>query len=324
MVGFFFIFSLFFLILRRLGVFYLLYLSGFFSSLDLDDDIMNDIEEIDEDSIEDKTLDEIEKEEIEKTDDEAEVLKEMEEEAKAEAEKEIKEEKKKVSSIDPKTLNLFANIFLILSIVISYNIFTSTIYPDAKAIEVFKKDQKQIKKDLNIVNKNLEILENEKSQALTYRKLNYDLEQAVPIGDKYEDSIQIIQNILKDSVTTFDRNKKFLKKISLKPRVDMKDINIIDLGSTQLYWISYQISVSWFKKYKHIKDFISNITNRLKIFHISSLTIVKKVDAKTRATEYTLNINMFSYYRLPKLDEDWNPIIEKKENLFPNVKLSKK
>ena len=289
------------------------------------DDLDNLIWEVQDIESDEQTLDEIEKEELEKKKEEEKIIKEMEEEAKKEAEKKLAEEKKKnKKTIDPKTVNLFANIFVLLSIFIAFNIFSNSIYPDAKKIEVYNKDQKLIKKDLNIINKNLEILTNEKSQAFTYRKLNYDLEQAVPIWDKYEDSIQIIQNILKDSVTAFDRNEKYLKKISLKPKVDMRDINIIDLGSTQLYWINYQISVSWFKKYKYIKDFIRNITNRLKIFHISSLSIVKKVEPKTGATEYTLNISMFSYYRLPKLDEEWNPIEEKKENTFPAVRISKK
>jgi len=48
-------------------------------------------------------------------------------------------------------------------------------------------------------------LEEERDQALTYRKLNYDLEQAVPFSDKYEDNIQVIENILKDSVSKFDK-----------------------------------------------------------------------------------------------------------------------
>ena len=265
----------------------------------------------------DESLEDIEKKELEKIEDDKKEISRIEKEAEKKAEKKVnKIEFDKLKYIDPKTLIIWSNIFLLIAIIFSYNIISNTIIPKLKNIEIYKMDEKKVSKDLLIVKWNLNLLEEERDQALTYRKLNYDLEQAVPFSDKYEDNIQVIENILNDSVSKFDKWNRYLTKIWLKPDVDMKDINIIDLWDQKLLWINYSIAVWGFSKYKYIKDFIWNITQRLKIFHVQNLSIVKKLDPKTKKLEYSLAINMYSYYRLPKLDEFWEPIIEEKEAIF--------
>lgn len=276
------------------------------------DEVLNEIDMTDDESLED-----IEKKELEKIENDKKEISRIEKEAEKKAEKKVnKIEFDKLKYIDPKTLIIWSNIFLLIAIIFSYNIISNTIIPKLKNIEIYKMDEKKVAKDLLIVKWNLNLLEEERDQALTYRKLNYDLEQAVPFSDKYEDNIQVIENILKDSVSKFDKWNRYLTKIWLKPDVDMKDINIIDLWDQKLLWINYSIAVWGFSKYKYIKDFIWNITQRLKIFHVQNLSIVKKLDPKTKKLEYSLAINMYSYYRLPKLDEFWEPIIEEKEAIF--------
>ena len=76
------------------------------------------------------------------------------------------------------------------------------------------------------------------------------------------------------------------------------------------------MTVSWFTRYKDIKDFIDLITNRLRIFHISSLSIQKVYDQKINKTNYKLTIQMYSYYRLPQVDEFGEVIKEEQESTF--------
>lgn len=279
---------------------------------ELNDILWNDIEEIKlEENLED-SLSEIEKKEFKKLEEEKKEEENIEKESKIEAKKQ--KWKEKVSNFkyfSPKTLLIASNIFLLASLYFSYSILTDSVFPKMKKIEIYKMDEKKISEDLKILNQNLELLENEKDQALEYRRLNYLLEQAVPLGNKYEDNIQVITNILKDSISQYDKKEKFMSKLSLKPNSKLNDINVIELNDwQQLLWINYTISIEWFQKYQHIKDFTDIISDRLKIFHIKDLWISKNINPKTSQQEYKLSINMYSYYRMPLLDEFWEPIVE--------------
>jgi len=245
-------------------------------------------------------------------------MKKIEEETKKEVKKEVqKSYEKQFRALSPKTKAVMSNLFLIFSLVISLYLVYWTIVPTLSQIEVYKSDKVKVQKDLAVVDKNLQLLQESTKDAFEYRRLNDLLEQAVPLTDKYEDNIIVILNLLKDSITKYSRNEKLLQSLSVKPNVEIKDIEYFQLDWEKILGIEYSMSIDGFEKYQYIKDFLDSIDDRLKVFHIQSLNISKVLNRETQKTEYSVWFTMYSYYKVPKIWEDWE-VLEKEniENTF--------
>lgn len=270
------------------------------------DDNFDDLDNIDLTELEEPTT----------TEDTTELLQDLEEEAEREAEKVVKQKNKKSLKLDSATQLFAANAFLICAIVFSYYIFSGQTISTLKNIEVYKNDLQKVERDNRIVTNNLLLLEEERSQALEYRKLNYFLEQAVPTSEKYEDNLIVILQILDDSINVFSRNQKYLESLSLRPDTQIRDVEVFNTDTERILAVSYNLSVAWFTRYKDIQDFVELITGRLRIFHINNMSISKVLDQRTNRVEYKLSIQMYSYYRLPKVDEFWNIIELETDSTF--------
>lgn len=266
----------------------------------------------------DKILQEIEDEKKLEQEKKLEEERKLEQETKKEVKKEVKKSiSRQVKVLSPKSKALLSNLFLLFSLFIWLYLFYWTIIPNLTSIEIFKFDYKKVEKDKAVVNSNLEILDEKKDQALEYRRLNDLLEQAVPWIDKYEDNIVVILNLLKDSINIYSKNQKFLQGLSIKPNVVLKDIQYFDLETETIMWIEYNVTVDWFETYTAIKSFLEIVNSRLKIFHLKDLSISKIINKETWKSEYIVKIKMYSYYKVPKVDEDWYLIEgERVENTF--------
>jgi len=130
--------------------------------------------------------------------------------------------------MSPQSKAFLSNLFLIITIVFSYYLFSNVIVDSLKNIEVYKTDIKTVTKDSEIISSNLQLLDEEKNKALEYRRLNYFLNQAVPQTDKYEDNLVVILQILSESISAFSRNTKYLDSLSLKPNAKLQDIEIFN------------------------------------------------------------------------------------------------
>lgn len=273
-------------------------------STNLDDlsDIVSLIDEPDK-----KIVIESKEEELKKI--EVEVKKQVKEDVKKSIERQFK-------SLSPKTKAVISNLFLIFCVGISIYLIYGTVVPTLKSIEIYKSDRKKVDLDLKIVDKNLKLLEDSTKDAFEYRRLNDLLEQSVPVSDNYEDNILVILNLLKDSITTYSKNQKLLEALAIKPNVEIKDIQYFQLDWEKILGIEYNLSVNWFEKYQYIKDFLTSISDRLKVFHIQGLAISKVLNRETQKEEYSVSFVMFSYYKVPKVSEDWTIEKEKVENTF--------
>jgi len=280
-------------------------------------------EEILEDIVEEEPIDDIEQEEIKEPikkelseKEQAKKDSKLKKQAEKEAKKKIRKEKiKNFKYLDKNTKLLLSNAFLIVAIVICYSTYGST-KENLRDIEVYKSDIKKINTDNGVVVSNLALLDEERDQALEYRRLNFFLDQAVPKSDKYEDNLAVILRILSESINLFSRNPKYLDALSLKTDTKINDIQTFNTETERILGISYNMSVSGFTRIKDVEDFLSLITNRLKIFHIENLGISKVYDQNTNESQYKINIQMYSYYRLPNLDEFGELVEAEKESTF--------
>lgn len=236
-------------------------------------------------------------------------LKRLEEEKRQSAEKAAKKEiikdlKGQIWSIDKGTKRLLANLFLAICICISTYVAYSVTFPMLKQNEIVKMDTVKIEKDINVIKKNILLYDETTPDAFSYRRLNDLLEQAIPNGDKYEDNIVVILNMLKESVTEFSKNTKYMRTLSLQPDVNLADLRYFQVDGEKLLAIEYTLKVDNFEKYEYLKNFLSQIEDRLRIFHISDINITKVLNRETKKPEYSISLKMVSYYKMPEVDEN--------------------
>ena len=196
------------------------------------DDINKELEDTKQDDIDSVKIKK-DKEKQEKL-----LLKKAQKEARKKVVNKIKEN---IVYMSPQSKAFLSNLFLIITIVFSYYLFSNVIVDSLKNIEVYKTDIKTVTKDSEIISSNLQLLDEEKNKALEYRRLNYFLNQAVPQTDKYEDNLVVILQILSESISAFSRNTKYLDSLSLKPNAKLQDIEIFN-SETEKY---YELIIEW-------------------------------------------------------------------------------
>lgn len=232
--------------------------------------------------------------------------KELEDKVRQDSKKQVVNSlKKQYSEMSQGLKVLLTNLFLAICLISSIALVYYKLVPELRQLQVVKTDTIKITSDEKIVTANLKLLEESKKDAFEYRKLNDLLEQAIPTTDKYEDNIIVILNLLKESITDYSKQQKLLKALSIKPNVDIKDIKYFQLDTETLLGIEYNISVDWFEKYEYVKNFLTSVEDRLRIFHIQNIAIAKVLNRETKKPEYSVSILMYSYYKVPKLDEAW-------------------
>lgn len=225
---------------------------------------------------------------------------------------------KQFRALSPRTKATISNLFLIFCLWISIYLIYGTVVPVLKQIAIYKTDIVKIQKDYKIVESNLKLLQESTPDAFEYRRLTDLLEQAVPLTDKYEDNIIVVLNLLKDSTTKYSKSQKLLQGFAIKPNVEIKDLAYFQLDWERILGIEYSLRVDGFEKYQYIKDFLVSIDERLKVFHVQSLGISKVLNKETQKIEYSVWFTMYSYYKVPKIDEETSLPIEKEniENTF--------
>lgn len=211
---------------------------------------------------------------------------------------------KQFGNLSPSTKLLYSNLFLVACIWLGLYLLTSFLLPTLKSIEIAKNDLKAIKSDQQTIEQNLAVFEESRPEAFTYRKLNDTLLQAIPNGEKYEDNIQIIIKLLKESITWYSQQQKLLKWLTIRPKIEVKNVQSFQLNNETLLGVEYNLAVEGFEKYEYVKNFLTTIKDRLRIFHIKDINITKVLNRETKKTELSVSIVMYSYYKIPKVDEN--------------------
>lgn len=271
--------------------------------------------------VEEVKLDPKEQKRLEKEKQEEEKRKKKEEERiKKEAEKKAKEEAKALkranSKIKLSTVYQGTNLLLLASIIFALWFSWYMIAPIVKEAQTYKNDIPKVVQDTTIVQENIKTLNDYTEKAFQYRKDIDLIDRAVPITNNYEDNIIILTKTLRDSITPDDKEEKILDTLRINPKVNIRETSIFNTDREDILGIEYDISVSWFVKYQYIKDFLSRMTHKLRVYHIKDMWIVRYQDKyDDNKPKYKVKLKMYSYYRLPKTDEAWVPL-EFKENTF--------